>query len=137
MLIVSFPYNGEPVALLHIEYLYDWVDMFIIVEARWTHSGLKKPYLYFYKNYRSFLPYAKKIHFILIDSFPSIPKENVLYQDFLYNKDPPNGIPPYDSYVGKRDNNGTEKTCMHVCIIDSNKIFDDIYIHTCSIRGVV
>jgi hypothetical protein len=108
MLIISFPYNGEPAALLHIEYLYDIVDMFIIVEARWTFTGRRKPYLYFYKNYRSFLPYAKKIHFLLIDSFPPMPKQNVLYQDYFYKKHPPANFPPYDSYMGEREINGTK-----------------------------
>ena len=100
LLIVSFPYNGEPVALLHIEYLFDYIDKFIIIEAKWTFSGLKKPFLYFYRNYRSFLPFAAKIQFIVIESFPTMPDIYMYYQDIIHKKENESIAPFSDSYTG-------------------------------------
>ena len=33
LIIITFPYNGEPIIFLHLDYLYDYVDFFIIVEV--------------------------------------------------------------------------------------------------------
>ena len=107
LLIVSFPYNGEPVALLHVEYLYEYVDLFVIIESKWTFSGLRKPFLYFHRNYRSFLPYTPKIQFLIIDSFPPMPSIYPYIQDFQYST---SVRPPLsESYVG-RDNRSTYET---------------------------
>jgi hypothetical protein len=133
LLIITFPYNGEPMALLHLKYLYHFVDMFVIIEARWTHSGRRKPYLYFYKNYHSFLPYAKKIHFLLIDSFPPMPKQYVLYLDYLYHYDLSIIVPPYESYYpGQRDFHSKRKVNLPSCIS-----FLTVCFYVCSVRGDV
>jgi hypothetical protein len=68
----TFCYNGEPIALLHIEYLYDILDMFIIVEARESHAGIKKEELYFKKYATDFAPYMDKIHYIIVENFSEI-----------------------------------------------------------------
>jgi hypothetical protein len=68
----TFCYNGETIALFHIEYLYNTVDKFIIVESRETHSGNIKPFLYFEQNATLFAPYMDKIHYLIIDTFSSL-----------------------------------------------------------------
>ena len=35
-------YNGEPIIEFRLKYLNDYVDIFIIVESMYTHSGNKK-----------------------------------------------------------------------------------------------
>ena len=141
LLIITFPYNGEPMALLHLKYLYHFVDMFVIIEARWTHSGRRKPYLYFYKNYHSFLPYAKKIHFLLIDSFPPMPKQYVLYLDYLYHYDLSIIVPSYESYYpGQRDFHSKRKVNLPSCISFLNVciyVFMYVCMYVCSVRGDV
>ncbi len=81
-IIVTFPYNGELIAPFHIKYLYDLVDEFIIIEARYTHSGVKKPYLFFEKNISLFERYKDKINYMTIDQFPTKP-DNWSYQDYM------------------------------------------------------
>ena len=68
----TFCYNGEEIALFHIQYLYDIVDKFIIVESRETHSGHIKPFLYFEQNSQLFEPYKDKIELLVIDTFNCI-----------------------------------------------------------------
>ena len=65
----TFCYNGEEIALFHIQYLYDIVDKFIIVESRETHSGHIKPFLYFEQNSQLFEPYKDTID-IVFAGFP-------------------------------------------------------------------
>ena len=66
-------YNGDFIAPFHIEYLYDYIDEFIIVEARYTHNGVRKPFLYFHRNAHLFAPFMNKITFVVIDEFPPPP----------------------------------------------------------------
>lgn len=73
LIIDAFCYNGEPIAIQHIEYLFDHVDAFIIVEARETFSGNHKPYLYYERNSKYFAPFASKIIYHVIDRFPEMP----------------------------------------------------------------
>jgi beta-1,4-mannosyl-glycoprotein beta-1,4-N-acetylglucosaminyltransferase len=71
----SFPYNGEPVVELRLQHLAPHVDKFIIVEARQTHSGIRKDRLYIEEFADVFAPYTDKILFIIIDEFPAMPKD--------------------------------------------------------------
>lgn len=60
-------YNGEMEILkLRLRMLYDHVDKFVIVEAKTTFSGNKKP-LYFSKHENSFEPWWDKIEYFVID----------------------------------------------------------------------
>ena len=68
----TFCYNGEEIALFHIQYLYDIIDKFIIIESRETHSGHIKPFLYCERNSHLFEPYKAKIEFLIIDTFDKI-----------------------------------------------------------------
>lgn len=70
-----FSYNGEPIVELRLQYLAPYVDQFVIVEARETHSGMRKEQLYIEKFAEVFEPYKKKIHFIVIDEFPQMPED--------------------------------------------------------------
>lgn len=71
----TFSYNGEPIVELRLEYLAEVVDLFVIVEARYTHAGDKKDSLYIEKHASVFAPYKDKIQFLVIDEFPSMPEE--------------------------------------------------------------
>jgi beta-1,4-mannosyl-glycoprotein beta-1,4-N-acetylglucosaminyltransferase len=68
-----FMYNGEPVAVFRVQYLYQVVDEFVIVESHWTHSGKRKPTLYFHNEEYSikFAPYMDKIRFIEVSNIPA------------------------------------------------------------------
>jgi len=70
----TFSYNGEEIALIRVQYLYNTIHTFIIIEARETHSGGIKTELYFEKNKVLFAPYMDKIKYIIIDSFDIIKK---------------------------------------------------------------
>lgn len=70
-------YNGDFIALFHIEYLYEYVDKFIVVEGRYTHSGKKKPYLYFHRNIELFAPYMDKILYVVVEEFAPVPPPSV------------------------------------------------------------
>lgn len=60
-------YNGErEVAKLHFEILSPFVDLFIVVEAKTTFSGYKKP-LRFSADEQYFKPYWNKIKYEIID----------------------------------------------------------------------
>ncbi len=63
-------YNGEPIMERRLRYLAPLVDAFVIVEAAHTHAGHRKPAYYFDVNAKAFEPYASKIKFVRIDSFP-------------------------------------------------------------------
>ena len=47
----------------------DWVDHFVIVEARQTHAGAQKP-LVFQENRSQFAAFEDKIVHVVVDSFP-------------------------------------------------------------------
>jgi len=74
-IIDAFCYNGEPIALQRLAYLFDQVDAFIIVEARESFSGIPKPFLHFERNSDQFAPFASKIIFHAIDRFPDMPED--------------------------------------------------------------
>ena len=82
----TFCYNGEEIALFHIQYLYDIVDKFIIIESRETFSGNIKPFLYSEQNIELFKPYISKIEFIIIDSIDFSDFENWKPEEWMYNK---------------------------------------------------
>lgn len=62
-----FTFNGElDILKLRLSMLYDHVDKFIIVEAKTTFSGNKKP-LYFSKFESKYQPWWPKIQYFVID----------------------------------------------------------------------
>jgi len=75
-IISTFSYNGEPAALFHVQYLFDVVNQFIIVESRYTISGARKPMLFFEREdtKRDFDPYVSKILYLVVDEIPPRPE---------------------------------------------------------------
>jgi beta-1,4-mannosyl-glycoprotein beta-1,4-N-acetylglucosaminyltransferase len=72
-LVDVFPYNGELIAELRLEYLSTVVDKFVLVEARHTHSGVRKEELFVEKN----APFFKKynVEIVVIEEFPVMPDD--------------------------------------------------------------
>lgn len=67
MVIDVFSYNGEKDLLdLHLNTLTQYVDKFIVVEAKTTFSGNQKP-LYFSSHEQYFQKYYPKIEYFVID----------------------------------------------------------------------
>ena len=67
LFIDSFLFNGEDFVKLRLEYLYNYVDYFYIVESIYTFSGIKKDAFYIDINKSWFLPYMDKIKFVYIN----------------------------------------------------------------------
>lgn len=65
-------YNGEPVAEFRMQYLREYVDEFVLVEAAYTHSGTKKSCLYSERNREALLAACgdTKLTVLIIDAFP-------------------------------------------------------------------
>jgi beta-1,4-mannosyl-glycoprotein beta-1,4-N-acetylglucosaminyltransferase len=70
LILDYFLYNGEPIIEYRLEYLNDYVDYFILIEAKYTHQGIKKPFLYSENNKELFQKYEKKLIIIIIEEFP-------------------------------------------------------------------
>ena len=67
--IDTFRYNGEIAVEVRLEYLYEHVDKFYIIEGRYTHQGLRKDILYFEKYQNMFKPYLDKIVFYCMETY--------------------------------------------------------------------
>ena len=65
--IDSFLFNGEAIVKLRLEYLYNYVDYFYIVESIYTFSGNKKEKSFIDTCNEWFIPYLDKIRFIRIE----------------------------------------------------------------------
>jgi beta-1,4-mannosyl-glycoprotein beta-1,4-N-acetylglucosaminyltransferase len=85
ILIDCFPYNGERVAEFRVASLYAFVDRFVIVEARQTHSGQQKEHLFFEQRHEAFEPFLDKITYLVIDEFPSATEEWLRTVPATYN----------------------------------------------------
>lgn len=69
-IIDCFTFYNELVMLkFRLEYLYDTVDHFVIVEATRTHAGNSKP-LFFEQNKSMFAKYLNKIVHIVVSDMP-------------------------------------------------------------------
>ena len=105
-IIDSFMFNGERIALLRVKYLYDAVDLFVITESWYTHSGKKKGGLFFEKMRKEFEPYMSKIKFVVIENFESWMgswnREN-LQRSYAFMNGTLDHIGPYIVVVGDAD----------------------------------
>ena len=81
MFIDTFMFNGDWIAKLRLEYLYEYVDYFYIVESRYTYSGKRKDQLYVEIHSDWFLPYMQKVK-ILVNERAAVPNawEEEAYQ---------------------------------------------------------
>ena len=72
-IIDLIPFNGEPITKLRLNYLEQAVDLFILVEAAYTFTGIKKSFFYLdkYKHWYDFLIKMNKVLIVKIDSFPT------------------------------------------------------------------
>ena len=72
-IIDLIPFNGEPITKLRLNYLEHAVDLFILVEASHTFTGIKKDYYYLdkYKHWYDYLLKKNKVLVVKIDDFPS------------------------------------------------------------------
>lgn len=69
-IVHSIPFNGEPMSLLTIAYLYDVVDYFVIVESLQTFSGINRREFHIDKHSQFLQPYKDKIIEVRIERFP-------------------------------------------------------------------
>ena len=70
-IVDSILYNGEPIILIRLELLYDFVDRFYITESTVTFSGKPKP-LHSKQHLKDFEPYQDKITWLVYE-----PAENI------------------------------------------------------------
>jgi hypothetical protein len=90
--IDTFPYNGDFIAYFHVQYLFDYVDEFIIVESLYTHNGERKPHLFFLlpENELLFAPFMSKITYVVLEEFDVVMseewKETSLSMDYITEK---------------------------------------------------
>ena len=69
-IIDCFIFNDElDILNLRLKLLNEYIDKFVIVESKQTHSGLSKP-LFFESNKHNFSNYLEKIVHVVIDEFP-------------------------------------------------------------------
>lgn len=73
--IDTFPFNGDWIVKLRLEWLSPFVDEFVIVESRYTFSGVRKDFLFKDKWEETFRPYASKIHWIIVEDLPVMTEE--------------------------------------------------------------
>jgi beta-1,4-mannosyl-glycoprotein beta-1,4-N-acetylglucosaminyltransferase len=70
MFIDTFLFNGDWITKLRLEYLYDFVDFFYIVESRYTFSGTRKETLFVETCAGWFEPYKNKVRIIVNEKSP-------------------------------------------------------------------
>ena len=70
LIIDYFLYNGEPIVEFRLDYLNSSVDYFVLIESWYTHSGIKKPELYYNINKTIFDKYKDKLIVIILEKFP-------------------------------------------------------------------
>jgi hypothetical protein len=72
-IIDAFPYNGDELLQYRLEYLYDVVDLFVIVEAGETFSGAWKDRFFIDAAIPHLYKYMDKIVFVKQDRLPPRP----------------------------------------------------------------
>jgi len=80
LFIDSFLFNGEELVKMRLEYYYNFVDKFYIVESIYTFTGIKKDIFYVDKFKTWFEPYLDKIVFVKIDHKTSVGFSEEKYQ---------------------------------------------------------
>lgn len=67
--IDTFPFNGDWIIRMRLEFLFPFVDEFVITESRYTFSGEKKDFLYKDKWCSILREYESKIHWVIVDEY--------------------------------------------------------------------
>jgi hypothetical protein len=86
-IIATIPYNGDIICPFAFDYIYDYVDLIILVEALETFSGTQKETMFYKKNVHMF-PKKEKIRIIEITSFPEMPEGWAPYKGMLDHERP-------------------------------------------------
>ena len=87
--IDCFPYNGESIVLFRLQYLWNVVDEFVVIEARETHVGERKKFLYLDRNAALLERFSGKITRLVIDRFPEPTSDQLArYSKYAFVKDP-------------------------------------------------
>lgn len=69
--IDTFPFNGDWIIKMRLEFMFPWVDEFVITESRYTFSGVRKDFLYKDQWAEILKPYQSKIHWIIVEEYQS------------------------------------------------------------------
>lgn len=81
-IIDTFPFNGDWIIRMRLEFMFPFVDEFVITESRHTFSGKKKHFLYKDKWADLLKKYKPKIHWIVVDDYPPMTEKwHTLYKD--------------------------------------------------------
>lgn len=88
-IIDTFPFDGEWVIKMRLEFLSPYVDEFVIVEAKTGLDGKQKEFMYKDEWADILKPYESKIHWVIIDKFPTATErwENVFKNHPQYKED--------------------------------------------------
>lgn len=73
--IDTFPFNGDWIIKMRLEFMFPFVDEFVITESRYTYSGVRKDFLYKDQWEDILKPYQSKIHWIIIEDYQSATEE--------------------------------------------------------------
>lgn len=79
-------YNELELLKFRLDYLYNYVDYFVLVEACYTFAGNPKE-LYYNNNKTDFNKYNDKIIHIIVNEFPDFEKTNDYLHDKNWNKE--------------------------------------------------
>lgn len=71
----TFPFNGDWVVRMRLEFMFQFVDEFVITESWHTYSGVRKDFLYKDKWANVLKPYQSKIHWVIVDEYLPITEE--------------------------------------------------------------
>lgn len=74
-IIDTFPFDGDWILRMRLEFLFPHVDEFVITESWHTFSGDKKTFLYRDRWVDLLKPYWSKIHWIVVEDYPSMTEE--------------------------------------------------------------
>lgn len=78
-------FDGELIGELHLEYLYDYVDLFILVESSKSFSGHPKKVSLYHTEYLK--KYEKKILKVLVNDFPEPSMNAVTKHDIFFERE--------------------------------------------------
>lgn len=82
LIIDTFLYDGDTILVERLKTMYPYVDFFYMVEAAYTFSGKKKPFLYSETAETKAIlePYMDKVIIVTLPEFPEVP------MNWIYSK---------------------------------------------------
>lgn len=80
-------FNELDMLLFRLEYLFDTIDYFVLVEATYSHKGTSKP-LFYSENLKKFEKYKNKIIHVIVDDMPNTENnwDNEKFQRICINR---------------------------------------------------